>query len=137
MGKFRVLFQGQGASHMHSHVVLVDYEYRIIFYTSKTAGSGTTSEVFLKLYGQEASDRERWFGNQSRQLAADGSVTQFKLRAHQSLGELTKVKIGLEGKGSSPGWLLDKVRLLFKLLRGGARWVMKRCFSIKIVNPII
>nr|CDS22644.1 lipoxygenase domain containing protein [Echinococcus granulosus] len=86
-----------------------DYEYHVTFYTSEFRGAGTTSDVFLKLYGREGFDRERWFNSQPHQFGVDGSTTQFKLKTNQRLGDLIKVKVGLEAKGSSPGWLLEKV----------------------------
>lgn len=86
-----------------------EHEYHVTFYNSAVQGAGTTSDVFLKLYGRDGADRERWFNNQQCQLRVDGATNQIKLRTRERLGDLSKVKVGLEAKGSSPGWLLDKV----------------------------
>lgn len=88
---------------------LQDYEYRVTFHTLEFHSDGTTSDVFLKLYGREGSDRERWFSCQSHQFGVDKSSAQFKLKTDQRLGDLIKVKVGLESKGQSSRWLLEKV----------------------------
>ncbi|VDL19697.1 unnamed protein product [Hymenolepis diminuta] len=85
-----------------------EHEYHVTFYNSAVQRAGTTSDVFLKLYGRDGADRERWFNNQQYQFRVDGATNQIKLRTRERLGDLSKVKVGLEAKGNSPGWLLDK-----------------------------
>ncbi|VDK21875.1 unnamed protein product [Taenia asiatica] len=92
------------ASHIQS-----GYEYHVTFHTLEFHGAGTTSDVFLKLYGREDSDRERWFSSQLNQFGVGGSSIQFKLKTDRRLGDLIKVKVGLESKGQSPRWLLEKI----------------------------
>ncbi|KAL5111456.1 Lipoxygenase homology domain-containing protein 1 [Taenia crassiceps] len=91
-----------------SHIPSV-YEYHVAFHTLEFRGAGTPSDIFLKLYGREGSDRERWFSNHSHQFGVDGSCAQFRLKTDQRLGDLIKIKVGLESKAQSPGWLLEKV----------------------------
>ncbi|KAL5969615.1 Lipoxygenase homology domain-containing protein 1 [Taenia solium] len=91
-------------SHTHS-----GYEYHVTFHTLEFHGACTTSDVFLKLYGREGSDRERWFSGQSHQFGVGRSSIQFKLKTDRRLGDLTKVKVGLESKGQSLRWLLEKI----------------------------
>nr|CUU00482.1 hypothetical transcript [Hymenolepis microstoma] len=72
-------------------------------------GAGTTPDIFLKLYGRDGVDRERWFNNHQRQFRVDGANIQLKFRTQKRLGDLSKVQVGLKAKGSSHGWLLDKI----------------------------
>ncbi|VDO02147.1 unnamed protein product [Rodentolepis nana] len=88
-------------------------EYHVTFFNSAIQGAGTTSDIFLKLYGRDEVDREWWFNNLQRQLRVDGATIQFKLRTQKRLGDLSKIQVGLKAKGSSPDWLLDKVSVNF------------------------
>ncbi|VDM36349.1 unnamed protein product [Hydatigera taeniaeformis] len=90
-----------------------NYEYHVTFHTLEFHGTGTTLDAFLKLYGKEGSDRERWFTGQSCHFGVDGSAAQFKLKTDQQLGDLTKIKVGLEAKDQSSAWLLEKVGWLY------------------------
>ncbi|VDD79773.1 unnamed protein product [Mesocestoides corti] len=84
-------------------------EYRVSFHIANARGTGTTSDVFMRLYGRDGVDNERWFNSHASQFAVDGAVVRFSFLANKRLGDLIKAKVGLNGKGDSPGLLLDKV----------------------------
>ncbi len=78
-------------------------------HTANTRDAGTTSNILLQLIGKQGADSERWFEAHERRFSIDGSEVQLNLRASRKLGDLIKVKVGVDGQGSSPSWLLEKV----------------------------
>ncbi|CAH8592932.1 unnamed protein product [Heterobilharzia americana] len=95
----------------------VETEYKLTFYTSDKLDSGTTAEVYVKLYGETDSSREIWLNSiqQVDELKpfyyhfTRGSIVEVCLPSCPQLGEITKLKVGHSKTGSSPSWLLNKV----------------------------
>nr|CAH8854289.1 unnamed protein product [Trichobilharzia regenti] len=92
-------------------------QYKLTFYTPDKMDSGTTAEVYVKLYGETDSSREFWL-NSIHQVDktqpqyyhfSRGSTVVVQLPSCQQLGEITKLKVGHNNAGSSPSWFLSKV----------------------------
>lgn len=80
-------------------------------YTSDIRGAGTDAGVHAELLDAAGASSGR------QQLSAPtgahdafgrGRVGEFRLRC-QALGDLVKLRIGHDGKGTQPGWHLSKV----------------------------
>ncbi|KAL3317121.1 Lipoxygenase y domain-containing protein 1 [Cichlidogyrus casuarinus] len=100
-------------------------EYHVTIYTADRPGAGTTSDVFLQMYGTNGFGRQHWLRipesskdkpvNPSTLLPFDsvkfarGSCIRLRLEPCQHLGELNKIRIGHNNKGRSPSWFLDKL----------------------------
>ncbi|KAH8871549.1 Lipoxygenase homology domain-containing protein 1 [Schistosoma japonicum] len=95
----------------------IETEYKLTFYTSDKMDSGTTAEVYVKLYGERDSSREIWL-NSIQQTSKEqvkhyhftrGSTVEVYLPLCPQLGEISKLKVGHNKAGSSPSWFLNKV----------------------------
>lgn len=99
-------------------LTISETEYKLTFYTSDQKDAGTTGEVYVKLYGEKDSSREIWVnsiqqtnrGQSTSYHFTRGSTVEVYLPPCPQLGEITKLKVGHNGAGSSPSWFLNKVR---------------------------
>ncbi|RTG90643.1 uncharacterized protein DC041_0002340 [Schistosoma bovis] len=95
----------------------IETEYKLTFYTSDQKDAGTTGEVYVKLYGEKDSSREIWVnsiqqtnrGQSTSYHFTRGSTVEVYLPPCPQLGEITKLKVGHNGAGSSPSWFLNRV----------------------------
>lgn len=78
-------------------------------YTSNLRGAGTDTGVYVELIDTKGASSGR---KQLVTSAADaferGSVDEFRIKC-QALGNLAKLRVGRDGKGSKPAWHLSKV----------------------------
>ncbi|NP_766422.2 lipoxygenase homology domain-containing protein 1 isoform 1 [Mus musculus] len=89
---------------------LVHYEIEI--WTGDVGGAGTTSRVFVQIYGEEGktevlflSSRSKVFDRGSKDIFQTDTFTIYAI----DLGALTKIRIRHDNTGNRPGWFLDRV----------------------------
>uniref|UniRef100_A0A8C6IN28 Lipoxygenase homology domain-containing protein 1 n=1 Tax=Mus spicilegus TaxID=10103 RepID=A0A8C6IN28_MUSSI len=89
---------------------LVHYEIEI--WTGDVGGAGTTSRVFVQIYGEEGktevlflSSRSKVFDRGSKDIFQTDTFTIYAI----DLGTLTKIRIRHDNTGNRPGWFLDRV----------------------------
>ncbi|KAM4841552.1 lipoxygenase homology domain-containing protein 1 isoform 4-T4 [Thomomys bottae] len=89
---------------------LVHYEVEI--WTGDIGGAGTTSRVFMQIYGEEGktevlflSSRSKVFDRASKDIFQTDTFTIYAI----DLGALTKIRIRHDNTGSRPGWFLDRI----------------------------
>ncbi|XP_051019201.1 lipoxygenase homology domain-containing protein 1 isoform X3 [Acomys russatus] len=89
---------------------LVHYEVEI--WTGDVGGAGTTSRVFMQIYGEEGktevlflSSRSKVFDRASKDIFQTDTFTIYAI----DLGALTKIRIRHDNTGNRPGWFLDRV----------------------------
>ncbi|XP_052011628.1 lipoxygenase homology domain-containing protein 1 isoform X3 [Apodemus sylvaticus] len=89
---------------------LVHYEIEI--WTGDVGGAGTTSRVYVQIYGEEGktevlflSSRSKVFDRGSKDIFQTDTFTIYAI----DLGALTKIRIRHDNTGNRPGWFLDRV----------------------------
>ncbi|XP_055478766.1 lipoxygenase homology domain-containing protein 1 isoform X3 [Psammomys obesus] len=89
---------------------LVHYEIEV--WTGDVGGAGTTSRVYVQIYGEEGktevlflSSRSKVFDRASKDIFQTDTFTIYAI----DLGALTKIRIRHDNTGSRPGWFLDRV----------------------------
>ncbi|XP_075826920.1 lipoxygenase homology domain-containing protein 1 isoform X3 [Microtus pennsylvanicus] len=89
---------------------LVHYEIEV--WTGDVGGAGTTSRVYVQIYGEEGktevlflSSRSKVFDRASKDTFQTDTFTIYAI----DLGSLTKIRIRHDNTGNRPGWFLDRV----------------------------
>ncbi|XP_062933380.1 lipoxygenase homology domain-containing protein 1 isoform X3 [Cynocephalus volans] len=89
---------------------LVHYEVEV--WTGDVGGAGTTSRVYMQIYGEEGktevlflSSRSKVFDRASRDTFQTDTFTIYAI----DLGPLTKIRIRHDNSGNRPGWFLDRI----------------------------
>uniref|UniRef100_A0A8C6RPC3 Lipoxygenase homology domain-containing protein 1 n=1 Tax=Nannospalax galili TaxID=1026970 RepID=A0A8C6RPC3_NANGA len=89
---------------------LVHYEVEI--WTGDVGGAGTTSQVYLQIYGEEGktavlflSSRSKVFDRASKDIFQTDTFTIYAI----DLGPLAKIRIRHDNTGNRPGWFLDRI----------------------------
>nr|XP_038952564.1 lipoxygenase homology domain-containing protein 1 isoform X2 [Rattus norvegicus] len=89
---------------------LVHYEIEI--WTGDVGGAGTTSRVYVQIYGEEGktevlflSSRSKVFDRGSKDIFQTDTFTIYAI----DLGALTKIRIRHDNTGNRPGWFLDRI----------------------------
>uniref|UniRef100_A0A6I9LA11 Lipoxygenase homology domains 1 n=2 Tax=Peromyscus maniculatus bairdii TaxID=230844 RepID=A0A6I9LA11_PERMB len=89
---------------------LVHYEVEV--WTGDVGGAGTTSRVYVQIYGEEGktevlflSSRSKVFDRASKDIFQTDTFTIYAI----DLGPLTKIRIRHDNTGNRPGWFLDRV----------------------------
>lgn len=120
------------------------FTYIVTTYTGIRRNSGTTSEVCIKIIGQE-SVLGKVNSSKVHHLTTDGdvdaktfktaSVENFVLTTEKSVGELTAIRIWHDESGESPEWFLERVVVkdmqTGKLYSGGLKNVIFEYYKIK------
>ncbi|NP_001401328.1 lipoxygenase homology domain-containing protein 1 isoform 2 [Mus musculus] len=86
---------------------LVHYEIEI--WTGDVGGAGTTSRVFVQIYGEEGKTEVLFLSSRSK-VFDRGSKDIFQLEA-VDVGEIYKIRLGHTGEGFGPSWFVDTVWL--------------------------
>lgn len=85
---------------------------QVVTFTSDLKGAGTDAGVHIELIDASGASSGR---QQLLTSAPDawerGKADEFRIKC-QALGNLTKLRIGHDGKGAHPAWHLAKVRVL-------------------------
>ncbi|CAH7088136.1 Loxhd1 [Phodopus roborovskii] len=86
--------------------------YEIETWTGDVGGAGTTSRVFVQIYGEDGkteilflSSRSKVFDRASKDVFQTDTFTIYAI----DLGALTKIRIRHDNTGNRPGWFLDRV----------------------------
>ncbi|XP_075875519.1 lipoxygenase homology domain-containing protein 1 [Nelusetta ayraudi] len=85
-------------------------KYRVTVCTGTVGGSGTDASVFLNLIGDQGDTGDRWLVNCKNNMNKfeKGNLDEFIIEA-VAIGQVSRVRIGHNGKGGGCGWFLDKV----------------------------
>ncbi|XP_055478764.1 lipoxygenase homology domain-containing protein 1 isoform X1 [Psammomys obesus] len=82
-------------------------KYEIKVYTGDVLGAGTDADVFINIFGEYGDTGERRLENEKDNFEK-GAEDKFMLDA-PDLGQLMKINVGHNNKGSSAGWFLSKI----------------------------
>ncbi|XP_071822237.1 outer dynein arm-docking complex subunit 4-like isoform X3 [Apostichopus japonicus] len=85
--------------------------YKVIVKTSDEQGSGTNSEVFIILFGENGDSGKLLLTTPVTEgdIFESGNIDRFILKDVKNVGEIKKIKIGHNNKGAFAGWKLDSV----------------------------
>ncbi|KAG1666148.1 hypothetical protein FOA52_011559 [Chlamydomonas sp. UWO 241] len=86
---------------------LMPHMYEITVSTSNVEGAGTDSAVFMQIYGEDKASGQIVLGSDPEWFIP-GKVDVFYLELPE-LGRLTRILIGIDGKGAHPHWRLESV----------------------------
>jgi hypothetical protein len=81
--------------------------YKVKVLTADRRGAGTSAKVFITVYGKNGDSGKKRLENADKNFQRGGSDT-FGLEC-VDLGEITKIRIGHDNSGFTPGWFLDKI----------------------------
>ncbi|XP_070483689.1 lipoxygenase homology domain-containing protein 1 isoform X1 [Equus przewalskii] len=82
-------------------------KYEVKVYTGDVIGAGTDADVFINIFGEYGDTGERRLENEKNNFEK-GAEDKFMLDA-PDLGQLMKINVGHNNKGSSAGWFLSKI----------------------------
>ncbi|XP_037364471.1 lipoxygenase homology domain-containing protein 1 [Talpa occidentalis] len=86
---------------------LVHYEIEI--WTGDVGGAGTTSQVYVQIYGEEGKTEVLFLSSCSK-VFDRASKDTFQLEA-ADVGEIFKIRLGHTGEGFGPSWYVDTLWL--------------------------
>ncbi|CAO2594491.1 Lipoxygenase homology domain-containing protein 1, partial [Lemmus lemmus] len=86
---------------------LVHYEIEV--WTGDVGGAGTTSRVYVQIYGEEGKTEVLFLSSRSK-VFDRASKDIFQLEA-ADVGEIYKIRLGHTGEGFGPSWFVDTVWL--------------------------
>ncbi|KAI3372735.1 hypothetical protein L3Q82_023197 [Scortum barcoo] len=89
---------------------LVPVKYEIIVITGDVKGAGTDANVFITIYGVNGDSGKRHLRQKFRNLFERGRTNRFVVEM-LDLGELLRVKVEHDNKGSNCGWYLECVEV--------------------------
>ncbi|KAM4841550.1 lipoxygenase homology domain-containing protein 1 isoform 2-T2 [Thomomys bottae] len=92
---------------------LVHYEVEI--WTGDIGGAGTTSRVFMQIYGEEGKTEVLFLSSRSK-VFDRASKDIFQLEA-ADVGAIYKIRLGHTGEGFGPSWFVDTVWLRHLVVR--------------------
>ncbi|KAM5222353.1 lipoxygenase homology domain-containing protein 1 isoform 2-T2 [Ctenodactylus gundi] len=82
-------------------------KYEVKVYTGDVIGAGTDADVFINIFGEYGDTGERRLENEKDNFEREAE-DKFMLDA-PDLGQLIKINVGHNNKGSSAGWFLSKI----------------------------
>ncbi|XP_061409799.1 lipoxygenase homology domain-containing protein 1-like isoform X3 [Lethenteron reissneri] len=82
-------------------------KYEVTVFTGDERGAGTDADVSISIFGELGDTGERRLDSRRNNFER-GKQDKFTLDS-PNLGRLTKISIGHNNRGPSPGWFLDKV----------------------------
>lgn len=83
------------------------FNYQVEITTAESKGSGTSGKVYITIFGTLSASESILLDNHPRNFET-GRLDIFQLQL-SNLGEITKIKLGQDGSGDSPNWLVDKI----------------------------
>ncbi|CAG5094843.1 Oidioi.mRNA.OKI2018_I69.XSR.g13909.t1.cds [Oikopleura dioica] len=84
------------------------FDYEITIKTGVGWGSGTTANVGIRLYGDQAKSGSRQLGHSNRPFQR-GSIEIYQISTLENLGNISKLKIWHDNTGLDPPWFLSRV----------------------------
>ncbi|KAG5869001.1 Polycystic kidney disease protein 1-like 2, partial [Gonioctena quinquepunctata] len=90
------------------------YGYLIIVKTGNVFNAGTTSNVVIKLYGNQAKSKEHVlnFPDPNKRILQKNQEDWFLLATEYYLGELEKLKIWFDCLGPKPSWYCSEIEVI-------------------------
>ena len=91
--------------------------YTLVVRTGDVKWAGTNANVHVVLYGEKGDTGKRQLSHDSKAFASDferNAVDTFSIEAEQTLGRLTKLRVGHDGTGFGAGWFLDSIEVSCK-----------------------
>ncbi|TNM89906.1 hypothetical protein fugu_004140 [Takifugu bimaculatus] len=89
---------------------LVPVKYEIIVITGDVKGAGTDANVFVTIFGVNGDSGKRQLRQKFRNLFERGRTDRFMVEM-LDLGELLRVKVEHDNRGSSCGWYLECIEV--------------------------
>ncbi|XP_010220726.1 PREDICTED: oxygen-regulated protein 1 [Tinamus guttatus] len=86
-------------------------KWKVSVLTSDIPSAGTSSQVYITLYGDRSSSGPIFLDGEERKLFQRGNEDIFTINTG-NLGDLFKIRIGHTNAGNFPAWHCDEVRLL-------------------------
>ncbi|KAL4225451.1 Lipoxygenase y domain-containing protein 1 [Mactra antiquata] len=84
-------------------------KYNVQVYTGSKSMAGTDANVYINIFGERGDTGVRFLTkSQNRNKFEKGKMDEFEIEGVSVL-QLTKIRIGHDGKGVGAGWFLDKV----------------------------
>ena len=83
------------------------WNYTVTMTTGDHLGAGTGADVYLILHGRKESSDRLWLSGAAEEAFCPGTVDQFTLQS--VVHPVLSVSVGHNGRGSNPGWFLEKV----------------------------
>ncbi|WIA17082.1 hypothetical protein OEZ85_013981 [Tetradesmus obliquus] len=97
-------------------------ELTVAVYTANVPGAGTDAAVSITLYGAAGAAGPFKLSAPGRSCFEQGGCDVFSIKAGGKLGQLLRLKVAVDGSGSSKsGWLLDTISVTAKS-SGGISW---------------
>lgn len=88
-------------------VTIPTITYKLTVVTGDRRGAGTSANVSVTLYGEKGNSGVRKLEGGKNPFSR-GQTDYFGVET-VDLGQLTKMRIGHDNKGFTPGWFLDKL----------------------------
>ncbi|XP_022351677.1 lipoxygenase homology domain-containing protein 1 [Enhydra lutris kenyoni] len=92
---------------------LVHYEVEV--WTGDVGGAGTTSRVYMQIYGEDGKTEVLFLSSRSK-VFDRASKDTFQLEA-EDVGEVFKIRLGHTGEGFGPSWFVDTLWLRHLVVR--------------------
>ncbi|XP_047553619.1 lipoxygenase homology domain-containing protein 1 isoform X2 [Lutra lutra] len=92
---------------------LVHYEVEV--WTGDVGGAGTTSRVYMQIYGKDGKTEVLFLSSRSK-VFDRASKDTFQLEA-EDVGEVFKIRLGHTGEGFGPSWFVDTLWLRHLVVR--------------------
>lgn len=89
---------------------LVPVKYEIIVLTGDVKGAGTDANVFVTIFGANGDSGRRQLRQKLRNLFERGRTDRFLVEM-LDLGELLRIKVEHDNRGSSCGWYLECIEV--------------------------
>ncbi|KAF6202570.1 hypothetical protein GE061_002968 [Apolygus lucorum] len=112
------------------------YPYVIAVFTGERLGSGTTSQVALRLWGSRGTSRVHILGSSSRSVLKLGSDSWFLLKTPNPIGTLKSVQLWHNHSGPRPEWYCRRVVVYD--IKGGQTYefLVERWFTFDVSCPV-
>ncbi|CAH1244449.1 PKD1 [Branchiostoma lanceolatum] len=104
--------QRWSVSQLSDNRLIDNHFYEITVQTGIGKTSGTKSEIFFTLYGENENTRTRTLKAKDKEFSSS-SVNKFVMAEHKHLGALQSLRIwhNNSGKGAEASWYLDRVQV--------------------------
>ncbi|XP_063155355.1 oxygen-regulated protein 1 [Candoia aspera] len=85
-------------------------KWKVIIFTSDQPSSGTSSQVYITLYGQQGNSGAVFLYGEEKNVFERGSTDTFIIHT-EDLGDLYKIRIGHNNSGETPAWHCKELQL--------------------------
>jgi len=85
--------------------------FKLTIFTSDTPMAGTDALVGISLFDEEGIRAGTTVDSAKKGVFERASVDVVRIESYEEMGEIVKVKVGHNGKGSGSEWQLDKIEI--------------------------